>query len=43
MKFSVKLRGETTKFNPKSIMVDENVANYCAIRRSLAWNLQHLK
>ena len=31
MKFSVKLRGQ--KFNPKSIMVDENGANSCAIRK----------
>ena len=27
------IKGENYKFNPKSIMVDENGANYCAIRK----------
>ena len=26
------IKGRNYKFNPKSIMVDENGANYCAIR-----------
>ena len=28
-----KIKGKKYKFNPKSIMVDENGANYCAIRK----------
>ena len=28
-----KIKGRNYKFNPKSIMVDENGANYCAIRK----------
>ena len=28
-----KIKGKNYKFNPKSIMVDENGANYCAIRK----------
>ena len=28
-----KIEGNNYKFNPKSIMVDENGANYCAIRK----------
>ena len=27
------IKGQNYKFNPKSIMVDENGANYCAIRK----------
>ena len=27
------IKGKNYKFNPKSIMVDENGANYCAIRK----------
>ena len=27
------IKGRNSKFNPKSIMVDENGANYCAIRK----------
>ena len=38
-----KMKRRNYKFNPKSIMVDENGANYCAIKRFLGWNLQHLK
>ena len=33
MKSSPKLKGKTTSSTPKSIMVDENEANYCAIRK----------
>ena len=37
------IKRKNYKFNPKSIIVDENGANYCAIRKVLDWNLQHLK
>ena len=38
------IKGKNYKFNPKSIMVDENGANYCTIREGLLdWNLQLLK
>ena len=33
------IKGRDYKFNPRSIMVDENGANYCAIKRFLGWIL----
>ena len=41
--FLSKTKGRNYKFNPRSIMADENSASYCATRKVLGWNLQHLK